>query len=164
MLLFILFYPVIYLFRFISVYIRLKRHAVFKGVQFLHHTINIVYTIMGITGKNHLGCQWTQEEKCGMMEGPCSDDSHCLFDLICEANSCNEDFSNGTRCCTQPLPCNHTHARTDTCCNELHKCNINEGNCYDNNGCYGNLQCGTKNCDWSSEANCCTHPSNEGGK
>ena len=119
---------------------------------------------MSITGKNHLGCQWTQEEKCGLMEGPCSDDSHCLFDLICEANSCNEDFSNGTRCCTQPLPCNHTHARTDTCCNELHKCNINEGNCYDNNGCYGNLQCGTKNCDWSSEANCCTHPSNEGGK
>ena len=47
-----LFYPVIYLFRFISVYIRLKGHAVFKGVQFLLHTINIVYTIMGITGKN----------------------------------------------------------------------------------------------------------------
>ena len=111
-----------------------------------------------------LDCQWTPEEKCGLMEGPCIDDFHCLFDLICEANSCNGDFSNGTRCCTQPLPCNHTHARTDTCCNELHKCNINEGNCYDNNGCYGNLQCGTKNCDWSSEANCCTHPPNEGGK
>ena len=117
-----------------------------------------------VTCKNHLGCQWTPEEKCGLMEGPCLDDSNCLFDLICEPNSCGGDISNNTRCCTQPFPCNDTHSRTFSCCNDLYKCNVNEGHCTDNNDCYGNLQCGTKNCDWSSEANCCTHPHNEGGK
>ena len=117
-----------------------------------------------VTGKNHLDCQWTHEEKCGLMEGPCDDDSHCLFDLICEAGRCNGDFSNDTRCCIEPFPCNDTHSRTSSCCNDLHKCHINEGNCNDNNDCYGNLQCGINNCDWSSETNCCTHPLNEGGK
>ena len=48
-----------------------------------------------VTGKNHLGCQWTHEEKCGLMEGPCIDDSHCLFDLICEANG---EFVNKQQC------------------------------------------------------------------
>ena len=117
-----------------------------------------------VTCKNHLGCQWTQEEKCGLMEGPCFDDSNCLFDLICEENSCGGDFPNNTRCCTQPFSCNDTHSRTFSCCNDLYKCKVNEGNCNNNNDCYGNLECGDKNCDWSSEANCCTHPHNEGGK
>ena len=98
------------------------------------------------------------------MEGPCIDDSDCLFDLICEANSCDEDFPNGTRCCTQPLPCNHNHSRTNSCCNKQLTCDVNEGNCDDNGDCYGNLQCGINNCDWSNQTNCCTHPPNEGGK
>ena len=31
------FYPVIYLVRFISIYVRLKEHGMYKSVQFLHH-------------------------------------------------------------------------------------------------------------------------------
>ena len=40
-----LFHPVIYLFRVISVYIRLKGHAMFKGVQFLYHAIINNYSL-----------------------------------------------------------------------------------------------------------------------
>ena len=152
--------------------LRLYFHLVFKGMDYstVHHACTSTYHNYSlysyVTSKNHLGCQWTQENKCGLMEGPCIDDSNCLFDLICEANSCDGDFPNGTRCCTQPLSCNHNHTRTDTCCNNLHQCDVNEGNCENNDDCYGNLQCGIKNCDWDNftQVNCCTHPPNEGGK
>ena len=115
--------------------------------------------------KNHIGCDWTKDELCGLNEGPCQNDSQCLFGLICEPNaSCEENLSNGTKCCQEPFPCTYNHSRTQACCSHINKCNINEGGCVDNLDCLGNLQCGTNNCDWSSETNCCTHPSNEGGK
>ena len=102
--------------------------------------------------KKCLGCNITKGEKCGLNEGPCNSDSQCLFDLICEPNSCIE-----------PFPCSSNHSRTDTCCSSLNKCDVNEGKCTYNSDCLGNLRCGTNNCGWSNETNCCTHPSNEGG-
>ena len=107
-----------------------------------------VWTIL----KNYLGCNITQGEKCGLDEGPCNSDSQCLFDLICEPNTCIE-----------PLSCSFIHSRTNTCCSSLNKCNVNEGQCSGNSDCLGNLKCGTNNCGWSNETNCCTHPSNIGG-
>ena len=107
-----------------------------------------VWTIL----ENYLGCNITQGEKCGLDEGPCNSDSQCLFDLICEPNTCIEPFS-----------CSSNHSRTNTCCSSLNKCDVNEGQCSGNSDCLGNLQCGTNNCGWSNETNCCTHPSNIGG-
>ena len=118
-----------------------------------------VWTIL----KNYLGCNITQGEKCGLNEGPCTSDSQCLFDMICEPNSCGDSFPEDIKCCIEPFSCSFSHSRTDSCCNSLNKCNVNEGKCSVNSDCLGNLHCGTNNCGWSNETNCCTHPSNKGG-
>ena len=114
---------------------------------------------------NHIGCDWTKNELCGLNEGPCQNDSQCLDGLICEPNSSSEEnLCNGTKCCQEPFSCGFNHSRTDSCCSSMNKCSVDEGKCSGNSDCLGNLQCGINNCGWSNETNCCTHPDNIGGK
>ena len=56
-----LFYPVIYLFRFIYIYIKIKVHAIFKDTIFCTTTIITICILMYITVKNHLKCRFCLE-------------------------------------------------------------------------------------------------------
>ena len=89
--------------------------------------------------------------------------SQCLFNLICQPGSCGENYPKGSSCCVEPEPCTYKHSRTDSCCSPMNQCHINQGHCSSHQDCYGSLQCGKNNCDWSSDNNCCTTPYNPGG-
>ena len=50
------------------------------------------------------------------------------------------------------------------CCNERNQCGIGQGDCFDDDGCEGDLVCGQNNCEdkfqWDT-ADCCTEKKGE---
>ena len=67
---------------------------------------------------------------------------------------------------TEPEPCDYEHANTKSCCSSANKCSYNQGNCFKDNHCIGNLLCGSNNCDttaFPNGANCCYKPATVGG-
>ena len=47
------------------------------------------------------GC-CSQTEPCGLGEGGCSDDTHCMSNLECGNDNCGIRGRNDTRCCQPP--------------------------------------------------------------
>ena len=115
-----------------------------------------------MTWSQFLGCFVLEDggKKCSLSQGPCNDDNECIHNLICIPGACGIE---GSGCCIEPYPCNTNHTRKDSCCSPLNLCGLNEGHCRSSRDCMGNLQCGTRNCDWHSELDCCTTPYNPGG-
>ena len=73
---------------------------------------------------------FTQEDGskiCSLSEGPCSSDTDCLFNLVCEPGTCGQNHPDGSSCCIEPKPCNYLHERTNSCCSSLNQCGLNEG-------------------------------------
>ena len=102
---------------------------------------------------------------CGYHEGPCANDNECFGNLIC--GICKEHFAEDTNCCREPYSCSENHTNTETCCSDMNKCDIDQGNCQDDSHCLGILQCGNSNCGnyFPNGTNCCKQPSTtEGGK
>ena len=69
---------------------------------------------MGIILYVHLGsfsgCDWTVEgwgccsssQPCGILEGDCDSDNHCLGNLTCGSNNCLDIFPSEVDCCDDP--------------------------------------------------------------
>ena len=125
-----------------------------------------MYCIVGCDGKNgDIDSCCATNNLCGLEQGNCGDDSHCIYDLICGTKNCGANFPEGTNCCRKPFRCNEPNERTQSCCSNKNRCYANEGHCSNDNDCHGNLLCGSNNCDpnFPKGTNCCYMQPTVGG-
>ena len=93
----------------------------------------------------------TPDETCGVGEGDCDDNSDCVGNLICGNDNCQIDFDrnwhNAEWDCCKEDKCNADDDDNE-CCSTENPCRVGEGDCDINAECFGDLVCGTNNCQW----------------
>merc|ERR1712110_803879 len=119
---------------------------------------------MGHDGNGGWSC-CSSSNQCGVGEGDCDNDSHCLGNLKCGhgiGDNCDTSlgFPLGFDCCYDPnkVGC-HDGSGGWSCCSSSNQCGVGEGDCDKDSDCSGSLKCGTNNCDASlgfrSGYDCC---------
>ena len=90
--------------------------------------------------------------KCSENEGHCDSHGDCQVGLACGSSNCTASlgFDSDIDCCYQPS------VGDEHFCTNTNPCGEDEGDCDSHDECNDGLICGSNNCPFSSDTDCCT--------